>query len=92
LPIGAVLEGTTLVNSAGFHPLGYGELPPGINAILQRILGAQALTVEAALKADRNLIVQTFMSDLTAIRKADAEKLVDCILYTHKEHLPQFFK
>lgn len=92
LPMGAVLEGTTLVNSAGFHPLGYSELPAGITAILQRILGAQALTVEAALKADRKLAVQAFMADLTAVKKADAEKLVDCILETHKEYLPQFYK
>jgi len=92
LPLGAVLEGTTLVNGAGFHPLSYGELPAGINAILLRILGAQALTVEAALNADRKLIVQALMADLTAIRKADAEKLVDCILETHKEYLPQFYK
>lgn len=90
LPVGAVLESTTLVNSAGFHPLVYGELPPGITAILQRILGAQALTVEAALKGDRKMAVQAFMADLTAIKKADAEKLVDCIIENHKEYLPQF--
>lgn len=92
LPFGAVLEGTTLVNGAGFHPLSYGELPAGINAILQRVLGAQALTVEAALHTDRKLIEQAFIADLTTIRKGDAEKLVDCILETHKEYLPQFFK
>jgi len=92
LPLGAVLEGTTLVNGSGFHPLNYGQLPPGLTAILQRILGAQALTVEAALKADRKLVVQAFMADLTAIKKSDAEKLVDCILETHKEYLPQFHR
>lgn len=92
LPQEAILEGTTLVNGSGFHPLVYGELPAGLNAILQRIVGAQQLTVEAALKADRNLVVQTFMADLTAIRKADAEKLADCILDTHREYLPQFYK
>jgi alpha-galactosidase len=80
LPLGAVLEGTTLVNGAGFHPLAYGELPPGLTAILQRILAAQALTVEAALRADRNLVVQALMADLTAVKRADAEKLTDCIL------------
>lgn len=90
LPLGAVLEGTTLINSAGFHPLNYGELSPGLTAILQRILGAQALTVEASLKADRKLVVQAFMADLTANKKADAEKLVDVILSTHKKYLPQF--
>lgn len=92
LPRGAVLEGTTLVNGAGFHPLTYGELPKGINAILMRVLGAQALTVEAALKADRKLVVQSLMADLTAIRKADAEKIADCILETHREYLPAFHR
>jgi alpha-galactosidase len=90
IPFGAVLEGTTLVNSAGFHPYSHGELPPGIAAIMQRILGAQALTVEAALKGERKLAVQAFMADLTAIRKADAERLVDRILETHREYLPRF--
>ena len=92
LPYGAVLESTALVNSAGFHPLSFGEIPVGIMAIMQRILGAQALTVEASLKADRKLAVQAFMADLTAVKKADAEKLVDCILETHKDYLPQFHK
>ena len=92
LPLGAVLEGTALVNGAGFHPLGYNELPVGISAIMNRILSAQELTVEAALKADRKLVVQAFMADLTAVKKADAEKLVDCILETHRDYLPQFFK
>lgn len=90
LPLGAVLEGTTLINSSGFHPLGYTEIPAGIKAILMRILGAQALTVEAALKGDRRLVVQAFMADLTVKYMADAEKLTDKILEEHKEYLPHF--
>ena len=92
LPLGAVLESTTLINGAGFHPLTYTEIPVGIRAILMRILGAQELTVEAALKGDRNLVVQAFMADLTAKFKADAEKLTDRILEEHKEYLPHFFQ
>lgn len=92
LPLGAVLESTTLVNGAGFHPLAYRSIPEGISAIMQRILSAQELTVGAALKADRKLAVQAFMVDLMAVKKSDAEKLVDCILETHKDYLPQFFK
>jgi alpha-galactosidase/6-phospho-beta-glucosidase family protein len=90
LPLGAVLEGTTLINSAGFHPLAYKELPIGIRATVQRILSAQEITVEASLKGCRRLVVQAFMADLTARYKADAEKLVDRILLEHGEYLPNF--
>ena len=90
LPLGAVLESTTVINGAGFHPLTFNEIPVGIRAILMRILGAQELTVEAALKGDRRLVVQALMADLTAIYKADAEKITDRILSEHKEYLPHF--
>ena len=90
LPVGAVLEVTTKINGSGFHPLVYSDIPAGIRAVLQRILGAQALTVEAAMKGDRKLVIQAFMADLTAVYKKDAEKLADLILTEHKEYLPQF--
>ena len=90
LPLGAVLESTTVINGSGFHPLAYSEIPAGIRAILLRILGAQALTVEAALKGDRNLVIQAFMADLTAVHKQEAEKLTDLILNEHHEYLPHF--
>jgi len=90
LPMGAVLESTTVIDGSGFHPLPYTEIPAGIRAIIQRILGAQALTVEAALKGDRKMVVQAFMADLTAVYKKDAEKLTDLILTEHKEYLPHF--
>ena len=90
LPMGAVLEQTTLINGAGFHPLAYDHIEPGILAIMNRISSAQILTAEAAVKGDRKLAVQAFMADLTAIKKADAEKLVDAILKTHAEYLPNF--
>lgn len=88
---GAVIESTTVVNGSGLHPLAFIEIPVGIRAIMQRILGAQELTVEASIKGDRNLIIQTFMADLTAVRRPDAEKLADLILREHKEYLPHFY-
>ena len=79
------------MNTSGFHPYAIGELPPGINAILQRIVASQALTVEASLRADRNMVVQAMMADLTAITREKAEKITDCIFENHREYLPQFF-
>jgi alpha-galactosidase/6-phospho-beta-glucosidase family protein len=92
LPAGAVLEATTLINGDGFQPLCFGDLPPGISAILLRIIGAQELTVEAALKADRRLAIQALVAGETVKTLAEAEKMMDVILETHREYLPQFFK
>jgi alpha-galactosidase len=91
LPLGAVLEATTLINGDGFQPLSFGELPLGIRAILMRILGAQELTVEAALKADRKLAIQALVAGETVRTEAEASRMLDVILDTHREYLPQFF-
>ena len=95
LPAGAVLEATTLISGRGFEPLCArlpgGELPPGITAILQRIIGTQELTVEAALKADRKLAIQALVAGETVKTEAEAERMMDVILETHRAYLPQFF-
>ena len=90
LPSDAVLEVTTLVNGSGFHPYNCGELPAGLNAILQRITASHALTVEASLSGDRNMVIQALIADLTAPNRQTAEKIADCILETHKDYLPHF--
>lgn len=92
LPLGAVLEATTFISGAGFQPLCFGALPPGLTAILLRILGVQALTVEAALKADRKLAIQALVAGETVRTEAEAERMMDVILDTHRDYLPQFFK
>jgi alpha-galactosidase len=92
LPIGAVLESTALFNGSGIHPLCFGELPPGITAILQRITGIQELTVDAAITGDRQLILQALMAGLTVKTKHEAEKMLDVILDTHRDFLPVFYK
>jgi len=91
MPEGAVLEATTLINGDGFQPLCFGTLPPGISAIMLRILGTQALTVEAALKADRKLAIQALIAGETVRTEAEAEKMMDVILTTHREYMPQWF-
>jgi alpha-galactosidase len=91
LPAGAVLESTTLINGEGFQPLCFGTLPPGISAILMRILGAQELTVEAALKADRKLAIQALVAGETVRTEKEAGRMLDVILATHRDYLPQFY-
>jgi len=91
LPLGAVLEATTLVNGSGFHPLSFGELPPGISAILQRVIGVQELTVAAALSGDRQLVVQAMLADGNVLTREQAEALTDALLEAQREWLPNFY-
>jgi len=90
LPAGAVLEATTLISGMGFQPLCFGEIPPGLTAILQRIIGTQELTVEAALQADRKLAMQALIAGETVRTEREAEAVLDVILETHRDYLPQF--
>ena len=92
LPVGAVLEATTLVNGSGFHPFAFGDVPLGVAAHLQRVIGVEELTVEAALKADRNLFVQALIADQNVQTLKQAEELADALLEAQKQWLPNFYK
>lgn len=91
LPMGAVLEQTTLINGAGFHPLAYDSIAPGILAHMNRIASVQTLIAEASVRCDRKMVVQALMAGLTTLRKAEAERMVDMILDTHRAWLPEYF-
>lgn len=91
LPQGAILEATTLINGSGFHPLSFGELPTGIATILQRVIGVQELTVEAALQGDRRLVVQALLADGDVLTRPQAERLADALLEAQRPWLPRFF-
>jgi alpha-galactosidase len=90
LPQGVILEGTTLVNGSGFHPLSFGELPPGITAILQRVIGIQELTVAAALSGSYQLLIQALLAEGHVCTRQQAEALADALLAAQREWLPHF--
>lgn len=92
LPAGAVLESTALFNGSGIHPFSFGELDPGITAILQRIISVQELTVDAAISGDRQLILQALIAGMTVKTKPEAEKMLQVIIDTHKDFLPDSYK
>jgi alpha-galactosidase len=91
LPAGAILEATTLVNASGFHPLSFGLLPPGIAATLQRVIGVQELTVDAALRGDRGLFVQALLADGDVQTSQQASTLADALLEAQRQWLPDFY-
>jgi alpha-galactosidase/6-phospho-beta-glucosidase family protein len=90
--MGAFLESSALFNGSGIHPFCFGELSPGITAVLQRIIGVQELTVDAAITGDHRLILQALMAGLTVKTKLEAEEMLRVIINTHREFLPASYK
>ena len=47
--------------------------------------------MESALKADRKLAMQALLAGETVKTEAEAKMMLDVILDTHREYLPQFY-
>lgn len=90
LPFEAVLEVPASARASGPYPLQLGEIPVALAAVLNRVIGAQELTVEAALTGSRALFVEALLADGSVADRATASRLADELLAAHRGHLPQF--
>jgi alpha-galactosidase len=90
LPFDAVLELPAAATARGFCPLHVDGFPLPLVAVLQRVLAAQELTVEAALTGNRQMFVEALLADGSVSDPAAAGKLADDLLSAHRAHLPQF--
>lgn len=91
LPDEAVLELTCAATARGMRPLQVSDLPDRLAAPLRSVIGAQALTVEAALSGDRKLFVEALLADGAVPDRSAAEKLGAELLQAHRQYLPQFY-
>jgi alpha-galactosidase len=65
-------------------------LPRGVVPLLAQRCLQQELNTAAALTGDRNLALQALLADGWVTSVADARRLMDELLETHKAHLPLF--
>lgn len=90
LPLDAILECNASAVGGGFVPLQADPLDPELVAKLKSKIDAIEMTVDAAVKGSRDLMVQAILAD-GAVTDADtAAKLTDDLLEDHRQHLPQF--
>ncbi|MBU7004170.1 MAG: hypothetical protein HXS50_01290 [Theionarchaea archaeon] len=89
----AVIEVPTTVDGFGFHPVQFGPLPPGIAGICSIAAVVQDLTVEAAMKGDRQLALQALLMDPLSysLEIGTARKMLDEMLEAQRIWLPSFF-
>lgn len=92
LPIGATVETPIMVDGAGVHPVHVGALPGPIAELCRRELTVAQLCVEAALEGSREKALQCLLLDPTARDIQTTKNILEDILVTFREYLPQFWK
>lgn len=90
LPPEVVVEAPAVTTRDGLRPLIQPALPPAIASLLANRFNVIELTVEAALRGDRELVVQALLLDGSVSGVAAARALADDLLAAQAEHLPQF--
>ena len=88
LPVGAVLELPAISTATGLRPLVIDDFPAALAAIITRKAMTVELTVEAALRGDRQLFVEAVLSDGSIYDVQVASAMVDELLEVHKAYLP----
>jgi alpha-galactosidase len=93
LPGSAAVEVPAIVDGQGIHPLGIPDLPPGLAAALSLHSQVQAMTMQAALTGDRELLRQAILADplvAATLEPPQAEALTAQLLEVNARYLPQF--
>ena len=91
LPNHAIVEIEAVTDSRGARPIVMGEAPMILKGILEKRIVWQELVVDAGVKGDRNLALQALLVDEMAIIPDKAERMLDELLISSKDLLPQFF-
>jgi len=77
LPHDCAVEVPVVVDAKGIHPCAVGPLPAGIAALCSVQAHIQQMSVESAVRADRQLALQTLLIDPVVNSATAAEKILD---------------
>jgi 6-phospho-beta-glucosidase len=86
-----VLEMPCRVDAAGIHPLPVEPLPPACFGLLAQVKSYELLTVEAAVKGDRNAAYQALLAHPLGPSADQVQSVLDDMLETHRAYLPEFW-
>lgn len=91
-PADWVLEMPCKIDRQGIHPIPAAPLPPSSFGLVAHVKAYELLTVEAAVHGDRNAAYQALLAHPLGPKADKVQEVLDDMLVTHKEYLPQFFK
>jgi 6-phospho-beta-glucosidase len=87
-----VLEMPAKVDRRGIHPLPATPLPPACFGLISQVKMYELLTVEAAVHGDKNALYQALLAHPLGPSADQAQAVMDDMLETNRQWLPQFFK
>ncbi len=93
LPDGVVVETYGVINSTGPHAFTYGNVPAGVQNILEHHIRQQEMTVEAAMTGSRDVALQVLLNDPLSSRLTvpQARQMLAELLEANKQYLSKFF-
>lgn len=86
-----VLELPARVRRSGITPVPAKPLPAAVFGLMQQVKMYEMLTVEAAVKGDRNAAYQAMLVHPLGPTADKVEAVLDDLLETNRAYLPQFF-
>ncbi len=89
-PADWVLELPAKVDKRGVHPLPAAPLPPACFGLIAQVKMYELLTVEAAVRGDRNALYQALLAHPLGPSADKVQEVMDDVLETNKQWLPQF--
>src|SRR5689334_15823167 len=90
-PADWVLEIPSMVKRSGITPLPTEPLPASCFGLIAVVKAYELLTVEAAVHGDREAAYQALLVHPLGPKADKVQAVLDDMLETHKEHLPQFW-
>ena len=94
LPKEAVAETSGVIDSTGAHAIAFGDVPAGVQNILEHHVRQQEMTVEAAMSGSREVALQVLLNDPLSSRLTipQATQMLDELLEANRTYLPLFFE
>jgi 6-phospho-beta-glucosidase len=87
-----VLELPAKVKKSGITPIPTEPLPPACFGLIAAVKSYELLTVEAAVHGDRDAAYQALLVNPIGPKGDKVQAVLDDMLETHREFLPQFWK
>ena len=91
-PADWVLEMPSTVRKSGITPIPAEPLPLSQFGLISAVKAYEMLAVEAAVHGDREAAYQALLVHPLGPRANKVQEVLDDMLETHREHLPQFWK
>jgi len=88
LPRDLVIEGPAIINKNGVNGIKLGNIPKGLAGLMRNQASVQDLTVEAAIKKDKNIALQALLVDPVIESLDQAEVILNEMIDLQGKYLP----